>query len=253
MKKIFMMAALAVVAAFTCFAANPASDFAYDLNAAGDGIVITGYKGKSHKVLIPDTIEGYPVTQIEKELYGRYLPCFNNNKNDVWDITIPNSVKIIGPMAFYNVKGKITANTKNFTSVGQCAFAFSGLSGTVTISKNCKFIIPIGSPQGDMGMIFEGSLITGVIIEDGVEKIGTNEDDSMFSLCKIKSITLPKSLKQINGYAFAFNKELTEINIPDGTKIIYNCQFGTDAFSGCSGLNLAAKQKIKNTGYTGAF
>lgn len=151
------------------------------------------------------------------------------------------------------VKGVITANTANFTSVGQMAFCESGLTGTVTISKNCKFVVPQYSALGNIGMFYDHSQVTEVIIEEGVEKIGTNADDSMFSLCKIKSITIPSTLKRINGYAFAYNKELSEVNIPAGSTITYNCQRGTGAFQGCSGLSLAEKQKIKDTGYKGEF
>ena len=41
--------------------ANPASDFVYDLNEEGTGVVIKKYKGKAVDVVIPSVIEDFPV------------------------------------------------------------------------------------------------------------------------------------------------------------------------------------------------
>jgi hypothetical protein len=42
----------------------PASDFRYDLNEAGDGIILTAYTGTSKILIYPAEIEGYPVVKI---------------------------------------------------------------------------------------------------------------------------------------------------------------------------------------------
>lgn len=56
--------AMMIAIRFTCFAANPASDFDYDMSPDGSGVMIKKYKGTSTKVDIPETIEGLPVVQI---------------------------------------------------------------------------------------------------------------------------------------------------------------------------------------------
>lgn len=62
----------------------PATDFAYDLLSSGDGIIITRYKGESHWVKIPSTIEGHPVTRIGNTSSWGSFPCFSNGKDDLW-------------------------------------------------------------------------------------------------------------------------------------------------------------------------
>ena len=42
----------------------PGGDFEYELNEAGDGIVLTKYTGENRVLVIPQTIEGYPVVQV---------------------------------------------------------------------------------------------------------------------------------------------------------------------------------------------
>ena len=46
---------------------TPASDFEYDLNKEGTGVVIKKYKGKATDVVIPSVIEEFPVVEL-----GRY-------------------------------------------------------------------------------------------------------------------------------------------------------------------------------------
>jgi hypothetical protein len=71
--------------------ASPAGDFAYDLNKAGDGIVITKYTGEGGVVVIPATIDGYPVVEM------RYL--FYKNA-DITSVVVPPGVKKIPREAF---------------------------------------------------------------------------------------------------------------------------------------------------------
>jgi hypothetical protein len=70
--------------------ASPGGDFAYDLNEAGDGIVIKKYTGNGGVLVIPATIEGYPVVE---------LPSFQGNY-DITSVVIPPGVKIIPGLTF---------------------------------------------------------------------------------------------------------------------------------------------------------
>jgi hypothetical protein len=72
--------------------ASPAGDFAYDLNKAGDGIVITKYTGAGGVVVIPAAIEGYPVVELSRQLfYENY---------DITSVIVPPGVKEIPSSAF---------------------------------------------------------------------------------------------------------------------------------------------------------
>ena len=91
---IFMVAAYFTVAS-VCFAegkTSPASDFVYE--SKGKEITITGYTGTSSIVVIPELIEGLPVTTIESG-------AFKNNMT-MTRIEVPSSVNRIHSDAFYN-------------------------------------------------------------------------------------------------------------------------------------------------------
>jgi hypothetical protein len=89
--------------------ANPATDFRYDMNKAGDGVVIQGFLGNGGEVKIPAKIEGFPVTGI---LFHAFL------RATITSVTIPDSVTVIGDGAF-----------------SQC-----GRLATATLPKNLKEI-----------------------------------------------------------------------------------------------------------------
>ena len=254
MKRFILTVSAMLAMAFACFAANPASDFVYDMAPDGQGVMITSYKGKSTTVVFPDTIEGLPVTQIggNEEWSPRVFThtMYKNTRNTPYTITVPKSVKILGNNAFIGVKGKINIDLSNLTSIGKEAFAESDLTGTIKISKNLKFTGPDA---------FRKTKITAVIIEEGVTELGYKDyvPDGMFMECpNLKSIPLPSSLAKLRGRDFQLCPALAEVIIPEGTKINYTNYTGTGSdsvFSGCTSLSLATRAKIKATGYTGDF
>src|SRR5690606_15484699 len=72
-------------------AAVQAQDFTYTINSGS--VTITGSTGPGGAVVIPDTLEGLPVTRIASQAF--------KNKNSLTSITIPDSVTRIGYQAFY--------------------------------------------------------------------------------------------------------------------------------------------------------
>ena len=68
---------------------NPWRDFSYNLT--GDGIIITRYSGQGRAVIIPATIEGYPVTGIGRNAF---------NGQGIISVIIPEGVRNIGSAAF---------------------------------------------------------------------------------------------------------------------------------------------------------
>lgn len=196
MKRFILTVSAMLAIAFSCFAANPESDFVYDLAPDGQGVMITSYKGKSTTVVIPDTIEGLPVTQIgEDSPYAQVFShtMYDKSKNTPYTITVPKSVKILGTRAFNGIKGKINIDLSNITSIGKEAFAESDLTGTIKISKNLKFTGPDA---------FRKTKITAVIIEEGVTSLCYDDyvPDGTFMECpNLKSVTLPSTLTEIRG------------------------------------------------------
>lgn len=255
MKRFILTVSAMLAMAFSCFAANPESDFIYDMAPDGQGVMIKEYKGKSTTVVFPDTIEGLPVTQIGSDdwlapqLFSHTM--YNSTKDIPYNITVPKSVKVIGEGAFRDIKGKINIDLSNITAIGKEAFFGSDLSGTIKISKNLKFTGPNA---------FKRSKITAVIIEEGVTSLCYYDpnnpivSDGTFMECpNLKSVTLPSTLTEIKGAPFCGCSALTEVIIPDGTKIDYTGMESDYVFLGCTSLSLATRAKIKATGYTGNF
>jgi len=81
--------------------AAPASDFNYELTKDGKGIRISGYTGNGGKVIIPSTIEDFPVTEIGAMAFNgqnqtEYFPA-----NYITELVIPKSLVTLGSFAFY--------------------------------------------------------------------------------------------------------------------------------------------------------
>ena len=83
---LFALTGIAGATAQEAQKANPATDFEYDLNESGDGIVIYKYKGTATEVVIPAVIEDIPVVEIGSETFSR---------TNIVSIVFPDSVTTI--------------------------------------------------------------------------------------------------------------------------------------------------------------
>ena len=78
-----------------------ASDFEYDLNGDGTGVVILKYVGKGGDIVIPDSIEDFPIVSVG-------CGFDNENVKTLETLEVPNFVKSIGSGAFKNCENLIT-------------------------------------------------------------------------------------------------------------------------------------------------
>ncbi|MDB4797656.1 leucine-rich repeat domain-containing protein, partial [bacterium] len=220
------------------------------------------------ELIIPDTIEGNPVTSIGG---SAFLAC-----NNLTSITIPDSVTSIGAYTFFECTSLTSITFQGFApTVGSKAFAglpdgavalvtiealssfgengtnWNGLTldvipvlswitnnGEVTITDCDKtaigeLIIPDtieGNPVTSIGgsAFRDCTSLTRITIPDGVTSIGV----AAFRGCaSLTSMTIPDSVTSIGGAAFFSCTRLTRITIPDGVTSIEN---GT--FRGCTSL-----------------
>jgi len=173
--------------------ASPVSDFSYDLTADGTGIIIKGYTGKGGKVVIPATIENYPVKEIMgKDPYsggafeGAEANKTPNNRDSITSIVVPDSVEVIGEFAFSNID-ELTQ---------------------VTLPNGLK-TLPVGA-FGNCGKL------TKVNLPSSLEQIGC----FTFSGCsELTELIIPSSLTKINFLLAPKNL----VNY-DGNGSFYSCQ-----------------------------
>jgi hypothetical protein len=202
------------LAVFSCasLSLNAASleDLTYT-TTDGEVIITALKKAAAGDLVIPDTIEGNPVTGIGNYAFAR---C-----SSLTSITIPNSVTNIENDAFYGCTS-LTSITipDSVTSIGSYAFIGCISLTSITIPDSV-----IGN-----GAFYGCTSLTSVTIPDGVTSIG----NYAFTCCSsLMSVTIPISVTSIGDYAFYNCTSLTSITIPDSVTSI-----GNFAFSHCDSL-----------------
>ena len=187
--------------------------------------VLKRYIGTDTEVVIPATFNEIKVTSIGQSAF---------NGTDITGVTIPNSITGIGESAFENCsslaeieipEGVRSINKRTFyncTSLQKIVIpvsvsniyneAFYECSGydlyISDIAAWCKISIrgiyandgtnPFG---GSKAVYLDGELLTDLVIPEGVTQINGWAFQGLYD--KVKSITLPKSLKSVGQYAFS--------------------------------------------------
>lgn len=223
-KIIFAVAAFSVAAAFSAFceespkdevavqeqateteAPNPESDFDIDFNEDITEVYITAYKGESDKIIIPETIQGLPVTKI--------VSIRNPHIWTIEKILIPSSVSQIervGAGVHYTL-GTSTQNgtevvlPEGLAGIDEEAFRYAEIP-SVTFPSTLKYI---------KAAAFAETKLKEITLKESLEYIGP----MAFCECTIESLTLPSSLKYV-GLCYplsrhTFDMSASELNLPE--------------------------------------
>jgi hypothetical protein len=200
----------------------PESDFEVQLNKTQDGANITGYTGPGGNVIIPAVIQGFPVREINKEMFTGAF----KGKKTLTSVVIPEGVTVIGYDAFRDCSSLASVTIPDsVTEIGFHAFRDCSSLVSVVIPEGVKVI-------GDSA--FENcSSLASVVIAGGA-KIGS----SAFAGCSsLASIVIPDSVTAIGIGAFYGCKSLTSFTIPEGvTKLPYNVSRGVFQGSGLTSI-----------------
>lgn len=225
-------------------------------------VTITKYTGTESTVILPSTINSWPVTKIGED-------AFQDNTT-ITSVTIPANVTEIGSNAFADCTNLTSVNYEgdwsNLTiqsgnpavqdaaneqlfdfefilnNTAVVVIRYKGTAADVTIPSRYKGI-PVTAI--DHAAFHNNSAVTSVTIPDSVTSI----PDSAFGFCSqltnisipnsvtyigfsafnsctsLKSITLPSSLSTIQSYAFYNCGNLKTIRIPVSVTSIGNCAF----------------------------
>ena len=173
--------------------------------------VITGAEGDISAnyttLIIPETIDGYPVTEIAEAAFFWNAPA---------TVIISDSVKKIGSNAFENNPGlKSITFPKNVESMGSYILSSCPDLTEVILPETLKEI-----PEG----MFENcSALAEIEIPETVTKIGF----SAFGECTaLTEVSLPESVTSLGEWAFAGCTGMETLCLPAGVKEIGGCAFG---------------------------
>lgn len=260
---LFALTGIAGATAQEAQKANPATDFEYDLDKSGDGIVIYKYKGTATEVVIPAVIEDIPVVEIGSKAFSRTnivsivfpdsVTTIDNNKycgccedcNFLTKVVLPKNLTYIPSGMFDGCTAlKEITLPEGIRKINERAFCSSGLEA-IEIPDSVK---EIGSEYDYHGVFVGCQNLKTVTIGNGTKVIGV----MAFSECtNLTTVTIGSGIQSIDRYAFKDCSNLTTVNIGvENVEYKYG-EYGV--FSGCSALSLKEKQKLRKTGYTDGF
>ena len=229
-------------------------DYKGIIYSISDGkIKLTGVKEHEHKdengnvmftdccwltaIDIPETINGYTVTEISNDTFSK---CINLSS-----ITLPDTVTYIGRWAFANCDSLRTINLpKNLQTIGKGAFDGCDNLDNIVIPKSLESV----SYDYYIGIrsVFAGcTSLKHITFEEGTKVI----PERILSDCpELEEIVIPEGVETIREGAFGGCLKLKEIDIPDTVTAI-----GRYAYEDCDSLETIVLPKNLRSIGKGAF
>lgn len=180
----------------------------------------------SAEILIPNKIDGLPVTSIGWRAF--------ENCGGVTKIVIPNTVTHIDMSAFYKCDNlREVVMTDSVTEIESSAFDGCKKLTTVTLPKNLTTI--------ESMTFWNCESLTSITIPNSVTEIGLS---AFYKCTGLRSVTIPRSVTTIKSSAFDGCTGLTTVKIPNSvTKI------ESDAFYKCDKLTVYCEANSMPSGW----
>ena len=203
-------------------------------------VTITKYTGKGSTVILPNTINSWPVTKIGEA-------AFQDNTT-ITSVTIPASVTEIGSNAF--------AGCTNLTSVNYAGdwskLTIQSGNPAVEDAVNAQLFDFEFTPDNTAVIVtryrYKGTAADVTIPSRYKGKPVTAIDHAAFHDSAVTGVTIPDSVTSIPDDAFAFCSQLTNISIPNSVTFI-----GFSAFNSCTSLKSITLPSSLSTIQSSAF
>lgn len=163
-----------------------------------DGYAVTGYNGIASDIVIPESYEGEPVTEIGKR-------AFEGNER-IKSVVIPDSVKTIGACSFDGCMALESVTIPDsVTNIESDAFYVCPSLTAVhitDISKWAAIDFEYGGANPlytDATLYCNGKAVQGDITLSGITRIG---DGAFYGCDRITSVTIGRGVTQIGSSAF---------------------------------------------------
>ena len=232
-----VMAVMAVMMALCAVCAGAEAYGNFEYGVLDDGTVeITGYKGSEQKVDIPEKINKKSVTRIGNLAFKNCTKITSiampdsvvyigrsafYNCTSLKSITIPDGVKEIGYAAFSECDGLVSVKIPdNVTKIGDSAFINCANLTKIDVTAGNKYYssangVLFNKDKSELICYPAGIKNVGYSIPDGVTVIR----DRAFNKCiSLNSITIPKSVQDIETYSFFGCTSLEAINVAGSNK-----------------------------------
>ncbi len=179
-----------------------------------EGYSVYQYDGRESEVVIPDSCNDSPVTEIDSNIF------YYNNWKDFApvSVTIPDSIKAIDNFAFSGIDSirnfYVDENNQVYTSIDGVMYSKDKKTlFACPAGKEGVLTVPEGTECIGAYSVYYTSNITQVILPEGVTRI---EEGAFGDSKQLSSVVLPQSLEYIENFAFYNDRNLTEIYIPAG-------------------------------------
>ena len=202
-----------------------------DVSVFSDHVVVNSYEGTDTELVIPDSVQGVPVTAIGQE-------AFKNA--GMTSVVIPEGVTNIGPEAFNRCENLETVELPSTVEyIGMDSFAYSEKLSSINLPEGLKTIDDFAFDQC--------SSLTEVTIPSTVDYYGPgafayttkitmegNENyqylaDSIFTadgktlvqcFSTEENYSIPSGTEVIGAYSFRDNLDIKTVDIPEGVRLI---------------------------------